>query len=102
LAWEARPIRGKIGKFAEISLFAADKPNMDITSIGLQGLGDAEARFQKAAARISDAATGGPVDAVDLSTETVNLLTAKDQFLTDLKTTQAGQEMDRQTLDILA
>jgi hypothetical protein len=79
------------------------RPNMDITSTAAQGLGNAEARFTKAAVRISNGGSGGgPVDAVDLSAEAADLLTAKDQFLASLEAMQVGQEMTRRTLDILA
>jgi hypothetical protein len=75
--------------------------DMDISSIALQGLGNAEARFTKAAVRISNGGAGGPVDAVDLSTEAVNLLTAKDQFLANLKALEVGQDMAKHTVNVL-
>lgn len=75
---------------------------MDITSIALQGLGNAEARFTKAAVRITNGGAGGPVDAVDLSAEAVNLLYAKDQFLANLKALEMGQNMATHTVNILA
>jgi hypothetical protein len=42
------------------------------------------------------------VDSVDLSSEAVDLLTAKDQYLASLKVVEAGQDIARHTLNLLA
>jgi flagellar hook protein FlgE len=62
----------------------------------------AEERFNTAAGRLGRANSIHPADTVDLSTETVNLLTAKQQFETSLQTVRAADEVTKSTLDLFA
>ena len=41
-------------------------------------------------------------DTVDLSTEMVNLMSARNEYEANLKSIQTSEEMSRRTLDILA
>jgi len=77
---------------------------MQIFASALQGLNAAETKLDQTASRISRAGTETEAapDAVDLSTEMVNLLTAKQEYAANLKSLQAGNEMAKHTLDILA
>lgn len=78
---------------------------MQIFASALQGLNTAETQLNQTADRISRAAvTGnGPAsDSVDLSTNMVNLLTAKEDYAANLKSLEAGNEMAKHTFDILA
>jgi len=71
---------------------------MDISSVALGGIQSAETKFNRAAARVAQAGTD---DTVDLSTEAVNLLNAKDEFAANLKALEVGDDMTKQTLDML-
>ena len=78
---------------------------MQIFASALQGLNAAETQLDQTASRISRAGgteSGAAPDSVDLSTDMVNLLTAKQQFAANLKSIGAGNEIDKHTLDILA
>jgi flagellar hook protein FlgE len=78
--------------------------NMQIFSSALQGLNAAETQLDQTASRISRAGStenAAAPDSVDLSTEMVNLLTAKVQFAANLKSIEVGNQMEKHTLDIL-
>ncbi|HUI80161.1 MAG TPA: flagellar basal body rod C-terminal domain-containing protein [Bryobacteraceae bacterium] len=78
---------------------------MQIFASALQGLDAAEGKLDQTANRISRASvagTGAAGDSVDLSTEMVNLLTAKQAYEVNLKSLQVGNEITKHTLDILA
>lgn len=78
---------------------------MGIQAIALQGLDRAQTSFDQAAARISQAgmpANGSSGDTVDLAQEMVNLMVAKDEYLANLKALEAGNDLARHTIDILA
>ena len=78
---------------------------MEILATALQGLSRAEAQFDQAAVRISQAGnpqTGSSGDTPDLAQEIVNLAVAKEEYLANLKALQAGSEMAQHTIDILA
>ena len=86
-------------------LVAADEEHMEILAAALEGMNRAEAKVDQAAVRISQAgvaANGSSGDTVDLATEIVNLAVAKDDYLVNLKALQAGDEMTKHTIDILA
>jgi hypothetical protein len=83
----------------------ADKRNMEILATALQGLDRAQSQFDQAAAKISQAGisdTGSSGDTVDLATEIVNLAVAKDEYSANLKALQAGEDLVKHTIDILA
>jgi flagellar basal body rod protein FlgC len=78
---------------------------MEILATTLQGLDRAEAHFDQAAAKISQAgmpAAGSSGDTVDLAQEMVNLTAAKDEYLINLKALQAENDLTKHTIDILA
>lgn len=77
---------------------------MEILATALQGLNSAEAKLDQAAVRISQAGTdtGTSGDTVDLATEIVNLAVAKEEYQANLKALQAGNDITKHTIDILA
>lgn len=78
---------------------------MEILATALQGLDRAQSQFDQAAAKISQAGnpnTGSSGDTVDLAQEMVNLTVAKDEYLANLKALQAGNDLAKHTIDILA
>lgn len=78
---------------------------MEILAVALEGLTRAEAQVDQAAVRISQAgvaSNGSSGDTVDLSKEIVNLAAAKEEFLANLKALQAGDDLTKHTIDILA
>jgi flagellar hook protein FlgE len=77
---------------------------MQIFASALQGLNSAETKLDQTASRISRAGgggTGAAADSVELSTEMLNLLTAKEEYLANLKSIEAGNEIAKHTLDIV-
>lgn len=79
---------------------------MDLSAIALQGLQQADVQLEKAAARIASAATlspdGSNVDAVDLSAEIIALLSAKNQFSVQLATLKVADELQKNSINIIA
>lgn len=73
---------------------------MDITAIALSGLEAAQQNVQTAAKRLASPEQSG--DTVDLSTEMVALLDAKNQFAANAKVVKTAQEMEKRTLDLFA
>jgi flagellar hook protein FlgE len=73
---------------------------MDITAIALSGMQAAEQNVQKAAERLSSPEQSG--DTVDLSTEMVSLLDAKNQFAANAQVIKTAQEIEKHTLDLFA
>ena len=84
---------------------AADERNMEILAVALQGLSSAETKLNQTAVRISQAAApqnGASGGTVDLAQEMVNLTLAKEEYQANLKALQAGDELTRHTIDLLA
>ena len=78
---------------------------MEILATALQGLDRHQSQFDLAAARISQAGiadTGTSGDTVDLAQQIVNLTVAKEEYLANLKALQAGNDLAKHTIDILA
>jgi flagellar hook-associated protein FlgK len=77
---------------------------MQLSGIALQGLDQAESSFNRSAARIAQPPQIGqdPGDQVSLSDEAVSLLQAKGSFQANLRVLQTADEMQKQTLDMLA
>ena len=73
---------------------------MEIVNIALGGLEAAQGSLQKAAERIAKAADPG-ADSIDLSTEMVALLAARNQFASNARVVQTGDEMSKMLLDVL-
>lgn len=78
---------------------------MEILAAALQGLNSAEAKVDQAAVRISQAGIspqGSSGDTVDLAAEIVNLMAGKEEYLANLKALEAGNDLTKHTIDILA
>jgi flagellar basal body rod protein FlgG len=82
--------------------------DVEISAIASQGLQQAQDRVDQTAAQIAAegaaavSQNGPPVDAVDLSQQVVGLMSARDSYEVNLKMLQTGNELDRQTIDLLA
>lgn len=74
---------------------------MEIASIGLQGMKQAEGRLEKTASKLAKIGTP-ETDTVSLSDEMVSLLSEKNDFAINTKLVQTGDEMQKRVLDILA
>lgn len=74
---------------------------MEIASIGLQGMKQAEGRLEKTASNLAKIGTP-ETDTVSLSDEMVSLLSEKNDFAINTKLVQTGDEMQKRVLDILA
>lgn len=78
---------------------------MSILPTALEGLSRAEERVQRVAERLSRLPLSGdasaPEDVVDLSTEVVALLEAKNLHGVNAKVIQSAAELDQHILDIL-
>jgi flagellar hook-associated protein FlgK len=86
---------------------AADKQFMNVMNAALGGMMVAQNSFNSAAQRIAGAFTQPtgftqPPDSVDLSTEMVALLAARNQFEASAKVFQAGDKMQKKLLDLMA
>ena len=82
---------------------------MDVMNAALGGMMVAQSSFDSAAKRIAGAyqstqpnRSAQPPDSVDLSTEAVTLLAARNQFQTSAQMFQAGDKMQKKLLDIMA
>jgi len=77
---------------------------MDISSIALQGLDQANAQREAAAAKIADTGAtspdGIPLDTVDLSAEMVALMSAQNLFEANLATIKTAAQMQKALIDI--
>jgi flagellar hook protein FlgE len=72
---------------------------MEIVNIALGGMEAAQGNLQKAAGRIAKA-VDPEADAVDLNTEMVALLAARNQFASNARVVQTGDEMSKMLLDV--
>jgi hypothetical protein len=79
---------------------------MDISSIVIQGLDQAAAQLDAAAANIATAGAGPPdganLDTVDLSTQMVALMSAQTLFAANLATLKTTDQMQKSLIDITA
>ena len=77
---------------------------MDILAITQHGLDQAQGQFEKAAQRLAQvgADSQAPDDTVSLSDNVVSLVSAKNQFQTEIKMAETAIEMQKKTLDLLA
>jgi flagellar hook protein FlgE len=78
---------------------------MDLSTIALQGLQQADNQLQDAAGKIAANGTnspGGNVDSVDLSAAVVELLSAKNQFSANVATLKTADEVQQNLLDVTA
>ena len=79
---------------------------MDLSAIALQGLQQADAQLNTAAARIASfgalSPDGANLDSVDLSAQVIALLSAKNQFSANLATLKTSDEIQKNLIDIMA
>ena len=77
---------------------------MDVSSVALQALQQANTQLETAAARIADAGANSPdgatLDVVDLSAEMVALMSARNLFDTNLATLKTADQMLKDLVDI--
>ena len=77
---------------------------MDVSSIALQGLQQAETQLNAAAATIANAGAnsvnGANLDVVDLSAEMVALMSAQNLFDANLATLKTADQMQKSLIDI--
>jgi flagellar hook protein FlgE len=74
---------------------------MNVLGAALGGMQDAQSRFEKAAEKIAGAPIQ-PSDSVDLSTDMVEMLAARNQYLSNARVVQTGDDMQKKLLNILA
>ncbi len=72
---------------------------MGISAIALGGLNQAQTKFENAARRV---AAGGSGDTVELSSDAVAMISAKNDFAADIAALKVADNMQRSVLDILA
>jgi hypothetical protein len=77
---------------------------MELSAIALQGLREAEGQMEKAATRISSSASldATSLDTVDLSSEMIALLSAKELAMVNLKTLETAEQMAKSVIDLMA
>ena len=76
---------------------------MDVSSIALQGLQQANTQLEAAATAIATAgsdSSSGNVDVVDLSAEMVALMSAKTQLDLNLTTLKTADQMQQSLVDV--
>jgi len=74
---------------------------MDVTAIALQSIDQAQVQLEAAAAGIaSDGAQSGDAATVDLSTEVVALLSAKNQFSLGIATLKIADQTQQSALNL--
>jgi flagellar basal body rod protein FlgC len=66
----------------------------------MRGMQDAEARVERTASRIARGPFQAP-DSMDLSTEMVNLIQARNDFKANIKVAETMDEMSRTTLHLI-
>jgi flagellar hook protein FlgE len=79
---------------------------MDISAIALQGLDQASAQLDAAAAGIASAGAASPdganLDIVSLSEEMVALMSAKTMYLANVSTLKTADQIQKSTIDLIA
>jgi flagellar hook protein FlgE len=79
---------------------------MEIASIALQGMERAQAHVEQAAGRLAsigaNSSESSPVDTVDLSQEVLALLAAKNDFAANVATLKIANQIQKQTVNLLA
>jgi hypothetical protein len=79
---------------------------MDLSSIALQGLHQADARLESAGSKIASFGASSPgganQDAVDLSAAVVALLSAKNQDSANLAVLKTADEIQKNSIDLMA
>ena len=79
---------------------------MDVLTSALGGLDRAQEKFDLAAGKLASntlpSSGGGPTDIVDLSEAAVSLVTARNDFAANLQAVKTADEMQRDTINLLA
>jgi flagellar hook protein FlgE len=79
---------------------------MDVTTIALQGLHQADARLESAGSKIASFGASSPgganQDTVDLSAAVVALLSAKNLYSANLSSVKTADEMLKTSIDLIA
>ncbi len=73
---------------------------MGIQAVALQGLEQAQSKFDQSVRKVSTASDSA--DSVDLASEIVAMLSARSAFETNVKLAQTADQMERRTINILA
>jgi len=77
---------------------------MDLSSIALQGMQQAEVQLENAATAIASPGSspeGANIDTVDLSAEMVALMSAKNDFSVNLSVLKTADQVEKQTVDLM-
>jgi flagellar hook protein FlgE len=74
---------------------------MDMMSVALSGMQNAQNTLQKATERIA-AVSPESSDSVDLSSKMVAMLAARNQFQTDARVVKTADDMQKKVLNLLA
>jgi flagellar hook protein FlgE len=78
---------------------------MDISAIALQGLDQASAQLDAAAAGMASAGAASPdgasLDVVSLSEEAVALMSAKTLYSAELSTLKTADQIQKSTIDLI-
>ena len=84
----------------------ADRRDMDLSAIALQGLQQADAQLNKAATKIASFGASSPdgagLDSVDLSAEVAALMSARNQTAANLVTLHTASEIQKNVIDRMA
>jgi hypothetical protein len=72
---------------------------MNVSSVALGGLHQAEVAIQKAANTIANVA--GSLDAVSLSDAAVALMENRNAFAANIQTLKMGDQMDKEAIDLI-
>lgn len=81
-----------------------DKSYMDVSSIALQGLQQAQTQLETTAQQLSTAGSssnGAPMDTADLSDAAISLMSAKNQFAANLNLMKIADQMQKHVIDLL-
>gem|GEM_PF-1627947 len=93
-------------KRLKLFTFPADGSTMDVSSIALQGLQQANIQLEAAATAIAtagaDSSSTGNVDVVDLSAEMVALMSAQNAFSVNLATLKTADQMQQSLVNMKA
>ena len=91
------------GLFSQNSRCAADMLYMDVSSIAMQGLQQAQLQLENSAQRIATAGTTDAtgVDTVNLSQEAVSMIGAKNQFAANVNVMKIADNMQKNLLNLL-
>ena len=79
---------------------------MDVSSIALQGLEQAQVQLDNSAKRLASigatSPSGAVVDDVSLSQEAVSMLSSKNEFAMNINVLKIADEMQKSTINLLA